>query len=74
MRLAPDCVKKIEGLGDNESIRRGFRGMFEALANEATSQKLPASTMVMVLYDENSNIQPGEYAAELHLVVRKVEA
>lgn len=73
MKLADGCVRKIENLGNKESIRRGFRSLFEAITQEALAHHLPASTMVMLLYDEEDQLQSGEYAAELHFVVRKVE-
>ena len=68
--IAADCEKKILGIADRP--QQGFLDMFRAIEREAALKDLPASTFVFPMYDENSGLQPGEYAAEIHFVVRKV--
>ena len=46
--------------------------LFNKLADEAEKNGLPAATVVTVFYDENCSLKEGDFAAELHLVVRKV--
>jgi hypothetical protein len=47
-------------------------GLFNKLSDEAEANGLPAATVAAVFYDENCNLKEGDWAAELHLVVRKV--
>jgi hypothetical protein len=47
-------------------------GLFNKLSDEAESNGLPAATVVAVFYDEHCKLKEGDWAAELHLVVRKV--
>jgi len=74
MSLHPSCEEKIMGLGNNESIRRSFVDLFRAVTNNAIVLGVPNATEVLLLYDEDSNLQPGDWAAEIHLVVRQVES
>jgi len=67
------CVDKIMALGDNESLRQGFRDIFIAVSNDAETQDLPSATLVVPLYDEACNLQPGDWAPEIHLVIRKID-
>ena len=67
------CADKIMALGDNDSLRQGFRDIFIAVSNDAEAQDLPSATLVIPLYDEACNLQPGDWAPEIHLVVRKVD-
>jgi hypothetical protein len=73
MSIHEDCKKKIQAFGGNESIKQGLLDLFEAVSNDAEAQGLPSGALVMCLYDEDSNLQPGDWAAELHIVARKVE-
>lgn len=74
MSIHPDCEAKINAFGGNESIKRGLLDLFKAVSNDAIQSGLPSGTLVMCFYDEDSNLQPGDWAAELHIVARKVES
>ena len=74
MSLHADCEKKILALGESESIRRGLLDMFQAVAKDTEIQRLPSGTCIIPFYDAESGLQPGDYAAEMHLVVRQVES
>lgn len=65
--LHPDCKAKI-GEYDPRLL-----DMFEAMADEAALDGSPAKTLVLPLYDAQSGLQPGDLAAELHFVIRKVD-
>lgn len=68
--IAADCQKKVLGLADRP--QQGFLDLFNSIAREAELKQLPASTMVFPMFDENSNLVAGDWAAEIHFVVRKV--
>lgn len=70
--LHSDCVKKILALGEGEAVNIGFLSLFEAVVNDSDIQELPSGTLVLPFYDEDTNFQPGEWAAELHFVARKM--
>ncbi len=67
-----DCIKMIRSFGNNDSIRQAFVDLFNAVASDAESQGLPSGTLVVPFYDDNCSLVPGDWAAELHLVARKV--
>jgi len=71
--LNEHCKEIILGLGKGEPLNQAFVDIFNAVANEAAVKKIPSSTFLMPLYDENTNPQPGDYLAELHFVVRKID-
>lgn len=71
LAIPSDCADKLFQFGENVD-GRSMVDLFNAAANDARMQQLPASTLVITMYDENSAMQPGDYAAELHIVVRKV--
>lgn len=71
--IRQECKDFIWGLGANESIRQGFIELFVAFSDDAAVRGLPAVTHVLPCYDENSGLQPGDWAPEIHLVLRKVE-
>lgn len=71
--IRKECVEKILSLGENQPIRKAFLQMFEQMAKEADKNGDPASTVILQLYDEDSKLQPGDWAPELYLVLRKVE-
>ena len=72
MSIHPDCEKKILEFGGNDSIRQGILDLVKAVANDAINTESPSGTFVMCMYDEGSNLQPGDWAAELHIVARQV--
>jgi hypothetical protein len=72
--LHSDCISKILGLCQGESVRDNFLSLFEAVQNDAEQQFLPHSTLAYPFYDEDSDLKPGDWVAELHFVVRQVEA
>lgn len=72
MPLPTDVEQKIMNLGRGEAINRGFLDIFNAMVNESDIDLSPSKTMVLPLYDASSNLQSGDWAAELHFVVRKV--
>lgn len=74
MPLPSSVEQKVLSLGHGEAVNRGFLDIFRALANEANLDKSPMKTMILGMYDAQSNLQPGDWAAELHFVVRKVES
>lgn len=74
MSLHPDCEKKILSLGEGESVRRGMLDIFKATVNDVVIQGLPNGTCVVPFYNEESGLKPGDWAAELHFVVRQVES
>jgi len=45
--------------------------LFDAVTADAFIRELPSATCVVLCY-EDGDLEPGEYAAELHFVVRKV--
>jgi len=72
--MIPDaCIKRIEHIAKMENITLGFVEMFQAASNEAAVLEKPSVTIVVPLYDEECKLQTGDYAPELHFVVRKVE-
>lgn len=73
MPLPDDVQKKIMGLGRGEAVNRGFLDIYRAMANEANIDGSPAKTMILPMYDKDSGLKPGDWAAELHFVIRKVE-
>lgn len=66
------CADRVMRLGDGESLRRGLLDLFNAASNDAEIQNLPSATLAIQLYDQECNLQPGDWAPELHIVVRKV--
>ena len=74
MPLPKDVEDKTLALGQGEAVNRGFLDIFRAMANEGDIDGSPAKTMILPMYDAQSGLQPGDWAAELHLVVRKVES
>lgn len=72
--LKPDVEDKVMGLGKGEAVNRGFLDVFRAMANEANFDGAPSKTMILPMYDDSSALQPGDWAPEIHLVIRKVEA
>ncbi len=71
--IRSECKEIIWGLGDNSSIRQAFIELFDAISDDAMIRELPAVTHILPCYDENSGLQPGDWAPEIHLVLRKVE-
>lgn len=71
--LPKDCELKIRALAAAPQIETAFVELFTAVINDAKIRNLSAGTLVVPMYDENSGFHSGDYAAELHFVVRKVE-
>lgn len=71
--ISTKCKQFIMRLGDNDEIRKGFIELFEAFSNEPMNQELPAVTYILPCYDESCELQPGDWAPQIHLVLRKVE-
>ena len=74
MILPSDCEQKVLALGKGEAVNRGFLDIFRAMANEANIDGSPSKTMILPMYDASSGLQPGDWAPELHFVIRKVES
>ena len=72
--LPDDVTKKVMALGRGEAVNRGFLDIYRAMANEANIDGSPAKTMILPMYDKDSGLKPGDWAAELHFVIRKVES
>lgn len=50
---------------------RAVADLLTAVASEAKACNLPSSTLVIPCY-EAGDLQPGDYAPEIHIVCRKV--
>lgn len=74
MSLPVDVENKIMNLGKGQAVNRGFLDIYKALVNESDMDGAPAKTLVFPFYDRNSKLKPGDWAAELHFVIRKVES
>ena len=74
MPLPLDVERKIMALGRGEAVNRGFLDLYRVMANEAVLDGSPAKTMILPMYDKDSGLKPGDWAAELHFVIRKVES
>lgn len=70
--IRDECKQFIMNLGQDQEVRRGFIELFEAFSNEPGAHELPAITYVLPCYDENTEFQPGDWAPEIHLVLRKI--
>jgi hypothetical protein len=64
-----DCIERIL---KTQTTPPNLVTLFNRIATEAEKQGLPSATVASLYYDEDCNLQPGDWAAELHLVVRKV--
>lgn len=69
--LNKDSSQKILNIGKGEPVNRWFLDFFKAMAKEAVIKDAPSVTLVVPMYDEQTNPALGEYLAELHFVVRK---
>lgn len=74
MPLPDDVQQKIMGLGRGEAVNRGFLDLFTAMANEGDIDGAPSKAMILPMYDASSGLQPGDWAPEIHFVLRRVEA
>lgn len=66
------CKNKILAMAAAPKIAEGFVELFSATIKDAKVGDLPAGTLIVPMYDESDDLQPGDYACELHFVVRKV--
>jgi len=69
--------ERVMNLGDNENLRRGFLDIFRALAvecemDEQSGINVPTRSLNMPMY-KDGDLQPGDWAADLFFVIRKVE-
>jgi hypothetical protein len=69
MMIHSDCTNRIMQTQLNS---QNIVGLFNKLSAEAEENGLPAATVVAAFYDEHCTLEVGDWAAELHLVVRKV--
>jgi len=74
MPLPSSVEDRVMNLGKGEAVNRGFLDIFRALVTEADFDHSPIKTMILGMYDKDCNLQPGDWAAELHFVIRKVES
>jgi len=74
MPLQQSVEDRVMQLGHGEAVNRGFLDLYRAMANEANLDGSPAKTMILPLYDAACALQPGDWAPELHFVIRKVES
>lgn len=78
MPLPLACENKIRTLGESESIRQGLLDLFKAMVKESEIEEeqlgetFPHKSLAWLMY-EDGDLEPGDWAAELHLVIRKVE-
>ncbi|MCI0564662.1 MAG: hypothetical protein MN733_39850 [Nitrososphaera sp.] len=73
MPLPADVEKKIMNLGKGEAVNRGFLDLYKAMANEANYDGAPSKTIILPMYDSESGLKPGDWACELHFVIRRVD-
>lgn len=71
MELNQDCINKIKAMA-SDNTGQSFCDLFTAIANDSEVQNKPSATLVLPLYDEGSNLRGGDWAPELHFVIRKV--
>lgn len=71
--IPADCEKKIREMAKADYITQGFVDLFTAVANDSRLKENPSGTLIVPMYDESSGLQVGDYACELHFVVRRVE-
>jgi len=71
--IAPKCNENLHKiLGPNGKINH-LPNMFLAMAQEANEQKLPSSTLVVGLCDDNTTgVLPGQYVYQLWLVIHRM--
>ena len=70
--IRDECKLIIMNLGEDKEVRQGFIELFEAFSADPAAQELPAITYVLPCYDENTKFEAGDWAPEIHLVLRKV--
>jgi len=71
--IAPKCNENLHKiLGPNGKINH-LPNMFLAMAQDASAKELPSATLVVGMYgDDTAGILPGQYVAELHLVIHRM--
>jgi hypothetical protein len=71
--IAPKCNTNLHKLlGPNGKINH-LPNMFLAMAQDAAAKELPSATLAIGMYgDDTSGILPGQYVAELHLVIHRM--
>ena len=68
MTLTEAIKAKIMGLKVNN---QAYLELFEAIAADAEIRGVPSATLVVTVYGEG-DLSPGDWAPELHFVVRRV--
>lgn len=73
--IAPKCNENLHKiLGPNGKINH-LPNMFLAMAQDAAAQDppLPSATLAIGMYgDDTAGVLPGQYVAELHLVIHRM--
>lgn len=67
------CSASEEKLAELQINPQAVRDWFRALAKEADITSMPSATLISAMYDKDSVFTTGQYAAELHFVVRRVD-
>lgn len=67
------CANRILEMGGEGPVRQAFLNLFNAMSDSSDLDNLPSATLVIPFYDEACNLQPGDWAPEIHLLVRKVD-
>lgn len=70
--LPTDCEKNLRETVSNPDFADQIVALFNQMIEHAESNDLPAVTVVLPLYHNNSGLVEGDWAGELHLVGRKV--
>jgi len=72
-KLTRKCTLNLRELAKPGGKLQQLPSMFEAIANDAAEQNLPTATLVVGMYgDDTSGVLPGQYVAQLHLVVHRM--
>jgi hypothetical protein len=71
--ISEKCKNFIMNLGTDPEVRVGFINLFDAFSEDPNIQDLPAVSYVLPCYDESCGLQPGDWAPQIHLVLRKVD-
>ena len=67
------CEAKIRDLARGPNLEQVFIELFEVIIKESKALDNSSGTVVVPMYDEETGLQPGDFAPELHFVARRVE-
>lgn len=70
--LKQQVADNIRGLSKAPDIGASFLEMFETLCADCKQNDLPSSAVIATMYTEDSKLEPGDFAPEIHFVVRRV--